>query len=351
MEGELPLENKAVHKLIFQAVFHVGALSENGDEVLSFHWKNDLYDTSLQGFVPTASAIFKHLADILCETPSSYPSTDLLGTLGNFLSEFKANVKDISSRRLGFALCEWSDEVNAEIQLLPDNRLVSSLKLKQCVLLRYSLLCFAGGALIDADIEKIVALVIRCRNLCLHDKSDTKEVVAVESRCLEVMSARLDEIRACVDRNPDFLTQAVSQTINGCPDKLKWTCFTGLNAVHKVFYEARGNGCVYTVNILTGVLLVDGLPPGSLPTDILNHDLYRRVFGSKNFEVVLKNGIHETTRLVAERIYRFFLIGNRLYVLEVNPATGEEYELLDSGTATKSWGMELQPRLKEMYSH
>lgn len=42
---------------------------------------------------------------------------------------------------------------------------------------------------------------------------------------------------------------------------------------------------LYTINIATGTVLLNGVPPSRLPQTILAHPLYQRSFRDRNFEV------------------------------------------------------------------
>ena len=67
------------------------------------------------------------------------------------------------------------------------------------------------------------------------------------------------------------------------------------------------------MNVQSGVLLFNGLPPRRLPASMLALSLYKRSFGDRNFEVVVKmDNVFMTTRAVKnalgqEYIYEFFL--------------------------------------------
>eukprot|EP00957_Ditylum_brightwellii_P207691 15354096-Ditylum_brightwellii.AAC.1 len=94
-----------------------------------------------------------------------------------------------------------------------------------------------------------------------------------------------------------ILTSAVQHVVQSCPSKLKWKPIEILPREINACFEARGkDGCIYCINVYSGIVLVDGMPPDRLPADILNHRLYIRTFGKRNFEVVKKNGMLETVQ-------------------------------------------------------
>lgn len=101
-----------------------------------------------------------------------------------------------------------------------------------------------------------------------------------------------------------------------------------------------------------GAVLVNGLPPSSLPSEILEHALYQRSFGDRNFEVVSENEVYKTVRRVAGFLYSFNLKSDGTLCVVETSELGERLELLD-GTADgiELWAAELPTRLKQMHGH
>ena len=112
---------------------------------------------------------------------------------------------------------------------------------------------------------------------------------------------------------------------------------------------------LYSVNLLTGSVLLDGSPPRSLPGDVLSHPLYVRTFGDRDFEIsVAGNGALRTERPLNGCFYEFFLQDDRLGVVELpaDGAAGDRLELLDgTDDAALTWGVDLPVRLRELHSH
>jgi hypothetical protein len=116
---------------------------------------------------------------------------------------------------------------------------------------------------------------------------------------------------------------------------------------------------LFSLNVQTGVLLFNGLPPRRLPASMLALSLYKRSFGDRNFEVVVNaENIFMTTSLVKnasgqEYIYEFFVDPNgKLVVRENDNKRSLTLELLD-GTESgfKEWANDLPVRLQKMHSH
>jgi hypothetical protein len=85
---------------------------------------------------------------------------------------------------------------------------------------------------------------------------------------------------------------------------------------HIIYVAHDDSGNNYTINSLTGVILVNGLPPHQLPLSITGHKLYKQNFSENNFEVVLKSGFYETIQPVFGCYYRFYKTDDQLVVQE-----------------------------------
>ena len=104
------------------------------------------------------------------------------------------------------------------------------------------------------------------------------------------------------------------------------------------------------MNLQTGIVLVNGLPPRRLPDTILSMPVYLRTFDNRNFEVVpTSSGSLKTIRTVAQCYYEFFVDGTGKLIVREHDGT-DVFELLD-GTDVPSWGVQLPERLQKMHSH
>eukprot|EP00899_Mesostigma_viride_P012817 jgi/Mesvir1/21536/Mv03977-RA.1 len=145
------------------------------------------------------------------------------------------------------------------------------------------------------------------------------------------------------------LTSAFKLAVQqGVPDDLAWEVAYDTRGC----FRARGGGRLYSINVLSGTVLVDGNPPGRLPAAILEHPLYKAVFGDKSFEVsVTADRVYCVTRPVGKRWYEFSMLdGNRLVAVETDDTQGgARLELLD--TREEGWARDLPVRLRELHSH
>lgn len=121
---------------------------------------------------------------------------------------------------------------------------------------------------------------------------------------------------------------------SSAPDDLAWLPH---GTSHACFYsrtpsKARAGDDLYSVNLLTGQVLRNGVPPSRLPAAIVERPDYVRLFGGLEFgvtdDLVTRHSIHG-------RFYRFQLDGERLAVFEMRTSSGdgEVLELLPGASA------------------
>lgn len=343
MERRLPCREEIVRRLAFQAFYHVGSIGPGEREDQCFLWKKDLYRND---FAQALIAVFEHLADVLTETPSDYEEAAFVGELCGFLSSWASTLKSVS-RRLGLALKSWGEAVGVQATRSQEGKCTNDLRVKQIVLFRKALICFAQGPVDESDAINIIALGIKRTSICTTAQVQAGELCALESRCLDLVCDCLPSVLEAVRLNPGALTVAVLETLPSCPTELHWQ---PIGDVPTACFEATTCDCSYAVNIVTGVILVQGFPPSTLPSSIRNHSVFKWAFGSSNFEVVYKDKVFETIYHIDGTMYEFFLDGKSLHVRETDNDSRLTSELLDAASIDQ-WGSDLPVRLRRMHSH
>jgi hypothetical protein len=120
-----------------------------------------------------------------------------------------------------------------------------------------------------------------------------------------------------------------------------------------------GKNNLYSVNVITGVVLVNGKPINSLPSAITNRAIYKRSFGDRNFEISMTSvGVAETLRPISQYFYSFHedVDTKHLTIIEKHEVARSEedaensLELLDSVTS-HHWKSNLPKLLREECSH
>ena len=149
-----------------------------------------------------------------------------------------------------------------------------------------------------------------------------------------------------------MLTAVVQVVDDQVPDDLEWKAVDNNTQCFEAVAKtecAAGKGTLYTINVITGVLLKDGLPPGRLPPTIIDDSLYQRAFGVRNFEVSLTGGKFTSNKKLNGYRYHFFRdASDNLIVREVHGDV--VLELMDTNTI-EGWGPDIPIRLQKMYSH
>eukprot|EP00903_Cladosiphon_okamuranus_P011180 g10551.t1 len=250
---------------------------------------------------------------------------------------------------------EWASDVEHQVQEAEANDLgkevISGLKAKQCVQFMYGVLCYDGSdSLSVRDIANMCEMQILAHNrrVFAEDRAGLDmESSSLEVRCLNVLAKRSTQVDRAGRSNPEFITAAVKLVLDGTPSNLSWDPVVGATAC----FEGHHGGHLYSTNLLTGVVLFDGQPPGRVPADIAQDTLYRRVFGEARFEVAAgSDGVFRTTTATDDRFYEFSRRAEdgRVFIDEVDEHSRERLELLRHDG---SWAEQLPVRLRTMHSH
>lgn len=349
LNQSIPLEDLRFHKMLLQALFQVGALYVNSESPSPLQWKTDLSNAT---FLAAVKAILVQRESELRHSPTKSMAALLVGEVAAFFSSWDEDMKQIS-RNVARAAVQWADGVDKQIPVA-DEKDVDSLKGEQCNFLFQAILCFANGPVNDSDLDSVIRLTTRSYNLRMGLSRLAPEQEQVidrhHSRCVEALSAKLHLLLDIATRNSDILTCAFREVVQ-VPAELLWSPFQLDGEQASSCFEAiGGDGCIYTINVFTGAVLVNGSPPASLPSAIYQHRLYKRTFGRSLFRVVPKAGVYETANHVEGRFYQFFHDGENLHVTEIDKISNQRLELLDSYKSSL-WGSELPVRLRKLHSH
>ncbi|KAL3804145.1 hypothetical protein HJC23_013664 [Cyclotella cryptica] len=343
-ERQLPFNELCVHTLINQSLFHLGDFSVTKGSI-TLEWKRDLDDSR---FCNDACNILETFYQAIRDTPKNYLCVKFLGRLCNFLSGWALSCRSVA-RQLAVSVFDWAEDVGRELEKSPPS-LATEIRAKQVVLYQHSLMVLAGGQLIESDVGMLIEMLVKSRNLFTGGQRDDE----IRQNQLEISYAlgeRLDHIVQTALSSPSVMTNALRSFLPRCPSTLIWKRWVASDhSTTQCFGSLGSDGQSYAINLITGDVLINGLPPSRLPLSVLQHQLYKRTFGECQFEVVQKNGFLETCRPTFGRFYRFTL-GTSLKVYELKEDETEMLELLDVRNGASEWSKNIPPRLTNMHSH
>ncbi|KAJ1474778.1 hypothetical protein T484DRAFT_1910816 [Baffinella frigidus] len=351
-ERALPLDDPAVRALMLQTLFHVGELEHDerapAGSLPRLAWRGDV-DTC-DGWAALHGELAM-LAEELREKPGDHATLLLLAQVASYGGQWHAGCRE-AARSLGAVASAWADALGDKVDVTSEAEL-PTLRAKRCLFYMYAVVCHSAGELREEDAAALCEAVVLADYLRISEVETVYDaaVSALTVVTRGIMAARMPEVLLLVKRGTSVLTAAVRRVlVSQTPAALPWIgleagaepsagCFHAVVAAH-----------VFSVNLLSGTVLYDGLPPSRLPRSIFEDAAYTRSFGARNFEVVLENGVFYTVRRVFGCKYQFFTAGGRLVIREVDPERGIELELLH-GTPAGAWGQQLPERLRTMHSH
>ena len=134
-----------------------------------------------------------------------------------------------------------------------------------------------------------------------------------------MMPCRINELLCAIKANPGHLTQCLKSAVEFAPQSLLWNEISYDSATNTACFEAVSDGgMLYSINVLDGTILVNGLPPDILPSSLTSKPIYGRTFGKRNFEITTVHaGYYRTARQVdGGYFYGFKVINNSLHIFE-----------------------------------
>lgn len=234
---------------------------------------------------------------------------------------------------IALVVASWSASLDGQAHdQAGDAAAVARLRARQCVASMYGVLAFSGADDLELDELRHLACLLLAAHSGYVFAADSAQpppaaFAALRARVDVAMSGRAAALAAAAARDAAMLDAAVRPLLPqhvppvGAPP-LAWAATTDPR-----FEAVTQRGHLLSVNFLTGALLLDGSPPGSLPADVLQHPLYARVFGSRDFEVwrTETGALHTKRPLAGHFFYKFFLHSDgSLAVAELDASAGRE---------------------------
>lgn len=169
------------------------------------------------------------------------------------------------------------------------------------------------------DGQRLVEGLVYAQNSSpFREQQTAEEKETLEGLCRRVDAVavqKLEEVLEFAKSSDQFITAAVSAALEHVPKRLKWKQWRTTPCFHAQDQEGR----LYSINLLKGIVLLDGYPPRRIPSTILQHSLFQRCFGDAVFEVSMdRSGTFKTSRPLDGCFYEFQeLSGGQLRISEL----------------------------------
>ena len=360
-DRSLPFENPDVKLIIQQLLYQIGCIEVLPSSNMPCHaWKWDLTENgdALQAIGEELLVLVDELAERLRDHEQLLLMIDIATYIRHWSS---SNIVDVAEEvhqlcveaTQGFTM-HVKDEITKKLEA-SDLLDIDRLKADRALFSMYTVLAHGGTFDLEpADIGRLLNAKVYAfyGHVYQKDARDTTKFGHLKVTSQNVMDGRLEAVLKAVKEDGRILSTAVAQIIELPQGPHKWMPVDSDSSSKTACFELATEDQLFSVNVRTGCVLINGLPPQSLPRGILDHPLYKRTFDSSglgiDFEVSRKkDGTLRTNRPLAGFHYEFLLQGERLIAKEINEE-GTTFELLES---EGSWAAELPERLKKMHSH
>ena len=307
------------------------------------------------------SCISSDVCFMICLQPAHSIFCEM-AEIAAYAGQWDSGSRDVA-RQLGAIARTWADKLQEDVKSLDaatprEQHELASQRAKCCLFSMLAIVSYAGSAeLTLEDAHQLCNLSLLAESNRIFEETTSFERAVRELTVVTqgILTARLGEILTLVDQDLSMLTASVRLILEQTPNSLEWKRIWYSNVKTSCFESVSSDGNLYTINLLKGTVLFNGLPPSRLPSSILEHLLYRRCFANRNFEVVRMGSKLQTIRRVRGCLYTFVLTSyqpQKLIIEEVHPDKNIVLELLD-GTpeGVGKWGAQLPIRLQTMHSH
>jgi len=364
----------AVRKLVKQSLLQLGQLSDDAEPRLvwrSGRSSNRNKDLSFaqNDFWSTLRNELKTLADELKNKPRDHGKMTFLGEMAAYAGQWDSKSHVVAMEFASIAR-NWANDLKKSIDSTDavspeDQHMIASQRAKCCLFYMYAIVCYAGSVKLSVhDAQEICGLSILAESCRLFEDPTPYDVVVRSLTVFtkEILAARMRELMIILRKDTQILDSAVKHVLQQAPKVLQWKRLSIDGKSTNCFDAESAEGDLYSINLLTGTVLFNGLQPTRLPNSILNNLLYQRTFPNRVFEVVLTDdGKLQTIRTIQGFRYNFFFDRSERLIIqeakvwqndEESYENNSEFELLD-GTLNQvqSWGIDLPIRLQCMYSH
>ncbi|TDL21941.1 hypothetical protein BD410DRAFT_770925 [Rickenella mellea] len=332
-----------VHTLLMQSAWQVGSLSSKGSRA----WHVQLEDTEF------CLTLLGELEDLLDAVKANWLEGTTVRTVIFLATRALAATKDEHVVESAYGLLRKAREVTAAwIQQLSeklqarrgdDGVTTSEFRWRVCEM---AATCRSTYDVDDIHLRRLLSseddvnILVQCA-VTLRDNippdisklsSDKKQVLTRDRRLSYALERALST--AVINQNGSGLDLAIRAIWEAYRPGQSWTQLPKPNDRWFVSRTAHGFGQQSQqvhYNVLDGQLLIDGKPLGRLPTDMVRHATYSRIFGQTVLDIIPSDmpGLEfKTRRLISGYEVYFLLRESDLVVRAKRPDTADVLELI-----------------------
>jgi hypothetical protein len=274
----LPFKLSETHQLINLVFYHIGEVSyDNGVKKL---WKAGLYDTQ---FINGLRMALEECVDTLKDTPKNQEEFLVILEIISFLSRFAPDFFVPLSDKCSDIAIAWANDIEDKLKESLNNSSAKNLEITRArhhIFILYALLAYEMIPSLNVQqVRKLLCLIVRM-NATLPEKGKIPQTfISLGNKLmgrLNFMLARLFHGRTF---ESSHLTDAARYIFPGrVENEMVWKELDGFYC----FYTQNREGYYISINVLNGIILLNGSPPGRLSLEVLNRPLYQKIFGENN---------------------------------------------------------------------
>ncbi|KAI9339555.1 hypothetical protein DFJ73DRAFT_948089 [Zopfochytrium polystomum] len=316
-----PLQHPLAVTTLCQALYQLGEANELGELDWRKDWNRceDRLHAALMGWVDLFQASSKRHAGL---------------PLVAEIAEFSA--QHLCAERFGALLqklCEaalvWAAEIRNKLRdTTLDAVSLRHLRARECLMMGHAVLCHSRSTvdvLSTANFTKTFATFRAILPYGSFDKLMARTLRKLEIMALELSARRFETSTVLAEKYPDvILTSAARAVFDQLPMILKWQRFDSDSRTGCFYAEA--NDDIVSMNLLDGVVHLNGLPPAGLPGSVKDTAFYKRHFGNRDFEVFRAGFSFGTALPIYGDHFRFCVCEHERIRIRQLPAAERDWE-------------------------
>lgn len=339
-----------VQTMIRNSLYQLGKIGMHAEPALEWWDDRKMHN----GWKHLCSVLACHVNEIR-HKPRDHSRIVILIEVANYAAQWVQEARELA-RQLSTIAERWADSLKKEERLAPVEQL-PAIRARRKLFYMYALNGHSTGEMTYQDLLQMIKCQVTVEYLSVFQENTEldNDIAMVEPFVRRTTAARITELLEGAQRRGSILTIALKSVLEFTPNTLSWT-FEECQGRQTTCLSAVRDDHVFSVNLLTGTMLFDGMPPQRLPLSITGLELYQRTFGQQNFEVIRKStGAYQTAFRILGKFYKFYQRKHSQLVTVEESTDGnfpESLELLDgTQNGVGKWGNELPLILRHSHSH